>query len=150
MTTDYTGALDEIFARFLTDWKANSAAIVGYIPEVRWQDQSEPDKPAKDKYWCRCSVNTVATEQSTLSTYVTAPFKKRYYTEGFAYIQIFAPKSDAKAKQLINQLALIGQKAFRKTSPSVCYLNATIKEIPAEEQWIRRNVMTEFSYGEIG
>lgn len=150
MTTDYAGALDEIFARFLTDWNANSAAIVGYIPEVRWQDQEEDDKPAKDKYWCRCSINTVDTQQATLSACVIEPFKKRFETEGYAYVQIFAPKSDARAKQLIGQLAMIAQKAFRKTSPSVWYLNATIKELPAEELWFRRNVVAEFGYGEIG
>ena len=150
MTTDYIGARDEIFARFLTDWKAGSAAIVGYIPEIRWQDESEPDKPGKEKYWARLSINTGVTEQATLSACVTEPFKKRFETEGFAYVQLFGPKSDAKAKQLLDQLALLAQKAFRKTSLSVCYLNATIKELPAEEQFWRRNVRTEFYYGEIG
>ncbi|WBF76822.1 hypothetical protein PSV3_00120 [Septimatrevirus PSV32] len=61
---------DEVNALFLAAWNAGSAAIAGYVPEIRWQGVQYRDLPDGSKFWVRLSKQTVFEEQATLSTCV--------------------------------------------------------------------------------
>ena len=143
---------DEINALFFASWKAGSSAIVGYIPEIRWQGIQYRDIPDGSKFWCRFSKQTVSEPQATLSNCVTSPGNKRYNNYGLVFIQIFCPKSNAKSFELGKQLAVLARNAFRgkSTDSSIWFRNVRIKELNPEELYERFNVVAEYEFDEIG
>lgn len=162
MTANYEKAIDEIFSLFLLAWNANSASIVGYVPEIRWQGvrpaEGLPEKPEGDKYWVRVSTQTVIEEQTSLSACVekdengaTLP-ASRYTASGLVFIQLFCPKSDARSMEIGRKLAMIAKKAYRgkKTESGVWFLNVRINPLDDEQLWNRFNVIAETEYDEIG
>lgn len=151
MPTDYINAQDEMFVLFLTAWNAQTDAVIGYVPEVRFQNIVNPGKPDSSKYWARVSVQTVDERQTTLSSAVKLEPGRRYTTNGLIFIQVFAPLSDVAAGRNGQKLADIAKKAFRgKTTPGkVWFLNGRVQELPSEEQFARFNVVTEYQYDEL-
>lgn len=151
MTTNYSGATDQINQVFFDAWTANAAAVIGYVPEVRWQDVTEPDTPDGSKYWARVSIQTIDEPQTTFAVGVSGPDKRRYTAYGLVFVQLFGPKSDVTSSEKIKQLAEIAKNAYRgkATSGKVWFRNVRINELGPEELFIRRNVVAEFEYDEI-
>ena len=51
MTTTYSNAIDEINAAFWQDWNsAKASSVVGYVPDIRWQNVEEPSIPDGSKF----------------------------------------------------------------------------------------------------
>ena len=160
MTATYEKAVDEMFAQFLNAWNAGSAAIVGYVPEIRWTGvkppEGQPEKPAGDKYWARVTQETVIEEQTSLSANVanvelgTLP-ASRYTASGLLVIQLFCPKSDARSMEFGRKLAMLARSAYRgkKTESGVWFLNVRIQPLDSEELWNRFNVVAETEYDEV-
>lgn len=151
MTATYTTSRDEIFGQFLTAWNLYAPSIVGYLPEVRWQDSEKETIPDGSKYWARLSVQTVTEEQTALGE-CDAPSKRRYTASGLVFVQLFAPKSDSRGAELLGELAMIARNAYRgkSTAGSVWFRNCRIKELPMEDLFYCRNVVCEFEYDDIG
>lgn len=145
----YEEAIDEMFDAFNVAWLANSAAVAGYVPEVRWPGVEEPEKPDASVYWARVSQQTVDEGQSTLRN---GDAGQRYTTDGLIFVQVFAPKSDSEAMTILRRLAIIGRNAFRghTTSGKVWFRNARINELPPEDKYYRLNVVAEYEYDENG
>jgi len=152
MTVGYSEARNQMFALFKAAWDAGSAAIVGYVPEVRWQDNELADKPQSGKHWCRASTQSVIERQATLSDCVGEPGKKRYESAGLVFVQLFAPKSVANASEKAQQLAVIARNAFRgkSTAGGIWFYNVRINNLAAENLFYRFNVVAEYEYDEIG
>lgn len=161
MTATYEKAVDEMFSLFLAAWTANTAAVVGYVPEIRWQGvkppEGQPEKPDGDKYWVRVSQQTVIEEQTSLSACVvdnenggTLP-ASRFTASGLLFVQLFCPKSDARSMEFGRKLAMIARNAFRgkKTESGVWFLNVRINPLDSEELWNRFNVVAETEYDEV-
>lgn len=151
MPINYVDAQDEMYALLLAAWNANTSAIVGYIPELRYQNVINPAKPDSSKYWARLSIQTVTEEQATLATNISGEGQSRYTTNGLIFVQVFAPLSDSLAGrngQLISQVA---KKAFRghTTSGKVWFRNGRIQELPDDSQFARFNVVTQYQYDEL-
>jgi len=146
MALTYDEAIDQIFSIFRTAWNAKSAAIVGYIPEVRWPGVEEPDTPNTDKFWVRVSQQTVKEGQSTLRNDGCT----RYTTDGLLFIQLFCPKSDSKSMEKGRKLAMLARDAYRgnSTDGKVWFRDARIKELPPEKDWYRFNIIAEYEYDE--
>ena len=153
MTVAYDEGLDEIFALFSAAWLANTPAIVGYMPDVRWPNIEEPAKPPSDKFWARVSNKTVLEEQCSMSACVEQPGLRRYEISGLVFVQIFCPKQLATASELGKKLAIIARNAFRgkQTEPGrVWFRNTTINELPPEALFYRYNVVSEYEFDDIG
>jgi len=153
MTVAYDEGLDEIFALFSAAWLANTFAIVGYVPDVRWPDVEEPAKPPSDKFWARVSTTTLTEEQCTLCGCVEQPGLRRYEIAGLVFVQIFCPKQLATASELGKKLAMIARGAFRgkQTEPGrIWFRNTRINPLPPEALFYRYNVVSEFEFDEIG
>ena len=163
MTLTYDAAVDEMFGQFRAAWIAGSAAIVGYVPEVRWPgvEPKNPDgslkKPESDKYWARVSQQGVDDEQTSLSACVesneigaTLP-ASRFTAIGLLFVQLFCPKTDPQGVELGRKLASLSQRAYRgkKTSGGVWFRNVRIIEVEDEELWHRFNVVAEYEYDEV-
>lgn len=152
MPVDYVDAQDEMLAMFVAAWNAGSAAIVGYIPEIRYGGVDNPTKPDSSKYFCRISIQTVDEQQSTLSSAVKAEPGRRYTTNGLIFVQVFAPLSDSLSDRNGKKLSELAKKAFRgkATAGKVWFLNGRVQDnLASEEQFARFNVVTEYQYDEL-
>ncbi len=150
MTTTYSNAIDEINAVFWQDWNsAKTSSVVGYVPDIRWQNVEEPSIPDGSKFWGRVSTQTVFEEQTSLAGNES---KKRYTSSGLVFVQIFCPKSNAQANEFGKKLAEVARNSFRgKSTPSkVWFRNARINELSPEDLFYRFNVVAEFEYDELG
>ena len=144
----YIQAVDEIFDKINTAWKANTTSIVGYVPKMRWPGVEEPKKPNLGKYWARTSQETVTEEQTGLRN---GDNGQRYTALGLVFVQIFCPKSDGQSMVNGRSLAIVARDALRgkTTSCKVWFRNARIKELSPEDNWYRFNVIAEYEYDEI-
>lgn len=148
---NYADAMDEIRQTFVDKWEAESASIVGYIPEVRYANLEKKETSDGSKYWVRVSVQTASEEQSTLSNCEGLPGQKRFTNFGIAIIQIFCPKSDVRSNELGEKLAMLSRNAYRgkATKGRVWFRNTRIQELAPEELFYRFNVVTEYEYDEL-
>lgn len=145
----YTQAMDAIKAQFLTAWNANAAAVVGYVPEIRWSGFEIPTPPDATKFWVRHSVANVKGAQSTLSNNVGDGGSRRFTNVGFVAVQIFMPKNVANADTLGKQLGTIGVNAYRQNACNgVWFRNSRIVDVPIFENWYRCNVIAEYQFDE--
>lgn len=152
MTLEYDAARDEMFALFLTAWNANTTALVGYVPEVRWQGKEDGTKPDRSKFWARVSIQSVLEQQATLSNCVVEQGKKKYESAGLVFVQLFGPKAVATAYDDLQKLAKVARNAYRgKTTPgNVWFRNVRINTLGPEELFYRLNVVAEYEFDELG
>lgn len=145
-------AKDEILALFNVAWNANAAAIVGYVPEVRWPNVEEAALPGRDMYWARVSMQTVMEEQAALAIDVAAIANRKYETAGLIFVQLFCPKVETAGTKGL-QLATIARNAYRgkRTSPgNVNFYNVRIMPLEPEALFKRFNIVAEYEYNELG
>lgn len=135
-------AIDSMFGQFLTAWKAGSAAIVGYVPEVRYQGRIQQALPDASKYWCRLSEQTVLENRKAIGNVL-------FESSGLIYVQIFAPQSLPDGFQKARALANLARDAFRAQNPLVRFINARATEVPSEDGFHRFNTVTEYDYTEV-
>lgn len=148
MTTTYVEAVDQMFALFKVAVDSNSTAVVGYVPEIRWQGVKENSNPDPSKYWFRASQQTVDEDQSTIANENGV---KRYTAIGFVTVQLFCPKSDVASQEKGRKLSVVARNAFRgkKTAGQVWFRNVRIVELPNEENFRRFNIQADYEYDEI-
>jgi hypothetical protein len=91
MPIDPQSAIDEIYGVVKDVVDNESAAIVGYVPEVRWPGNPENVKPDPTKVWLRVSIKTVTDAQSSLASGDDG--SKRYTNVSLLFVQVFAPRS---------------------------------------------------------
>jgi len=147
MTTDYKGALNEMFDALQTAW-LGANAIVGYAPRIYFPGEDDGTIPDAALFWARVSTNSVLCEQSTLCENVVTQGSKRFETFGLIFFQIFAPKrADSEDKTLL--LSALVQNCFRNRTANVILRNARIKEVSPENGAIRKIVVAEFQFDEV-
>ncbi len=148
MTTNYKGALEEIFSMFNVEVNSNSTAILGYIPKIQWPGETNDAPEDNSKYWLRISSKMVQSLQGTLSENVVQNGSKRYTSNGLIFVQIFAPKrKDSFTKN--SEYSMMIQNIFRNSTSNVTLRNCVIKELAPEESCLRTNVISEFEFDEI-
>lgn len=145
---NYTQAIDEMFALFFEQWKANAPTVIGEVPEIRWPGVDEDKLPNMSKFWARISQQTVMEEQTSIAG---NDGKTRYTASGLIFVQLFCPKSDSRAMDRGRKLAIVARNAFRgkTTSGKVWFRRARIQELTPEDNAYRFNVVAEYEYDEI-
>lgn len=151
MTATYDEAVDQIYGLFSDKFTAGAAAIVGYVPDIRWLDDQNPNEPDRSKVWVRISVNPVMRPQTSLSNDVFQPGKKMFTSSGLVYVQLFFPKSYSNAAATMRRLAqfIVSFMSNGKTEGCVWFRNAIAKPVVPEDLFYRSNVVTEYQHDEI-
>jgi len=149
--TNYEGARDEIFALLNVAWLAGAAAIVGYVPEIRWQGVTKETKIDESKFWARVSMQSVGGEQASLSNCAGAIGQKHYTDFGLIFVQLFAPMAAQQATMKLGRLAMLARNVYRgvSTDNKVWFRNARINNLEDELQFHRLNVVAEYEYDEL-
>ena len=149
--TNYEGARDEIFALLNVAWLAGAAAIVGYVPEIRWQGVTKETKIDESKFWARVSMQSVGGEQASLSNCAGVIGQKHYTDFGLIFVQLFAPMAAQQATLKLGRLAMLARNVYRgvSTDNKVWFRNARINNLDDELQFHRLNVVAEYEYDEL-
>lgn len=152
MTATYDEAVDQMYALFTEQFAAKAAAIVGYVPEIRYLDDGKPDVMDRTKVWARITINPITRGQASLSNDVFTPGKKMYTSDGMLFVQLFFPKSYANAAAVSRKLSQMVTVIFsgKTTTGCVWFRNARPYPLPNEEFYYRSNVVAEYQYDELG
>ena len=138
-----TAARDEIFTRFRTQWLADTPAITGTAPEIRWQGVEEALEPPSDAPWVRVTVLHATGEQSSMGETGNRSFDH----SGIVTVQVFVPFED-QGFDTMDALVQVAIDAFegQTTVNRVWFRNVRINEIGPDRAWINTNVISDFEY----
>lgn len=147
----YVDGINEIRAKVWNAWLDGSAAIAGYVPEMRFADVGLPSTPDKSKFWARLSVVDLTDQQATLSTAHNIPGKRRYRANGQVVLQVFGPVNVDQSDYVMGKLCELVQNTLRggKTPGGIWFRNVGIRPLPSEDLFYRRNVVCEFERDDI-
>lgn len=151
MTATPQQARKEIFARIQTCWDAGAAAIVGTVPEMRYQGVEEKGLPGAANFWARASTQLATTRQrghQQLDDGGTIPF---YETDGALFVQIYAPMKAPSSYAKGELLAALAQRMFMgaTTASGVWFRNPRINELPNDGTWYRWNVIADYQFSQV-
>jgi len=151
MTLTPQNARKELFQLVYGVWINKSAAIIGYIPEIRYQGLEKAGLPGADKYWMRASTNTVATQQRGHTVPQEGISKAVYDNFGFITLQVFAPMKSTDSYAKGELLAELGQCMFMasETSGSIWFRNPRIRELDNDGTWYRWNVIADYQFSQV-
>lgn len=151
MTVSAPNARREMFAHINACWQADTLAIVGYVPEIRWQGLEKKTVPGADKFWMRASTQEVDTNHSGFAVPQFGVSDVVYDTDGVVTLQIFAPMKERTAYDLGEKLAQVGRRAFMATStPSaVWFRRPRVRELDNDGTWYRWNVIADYHFSQV-
>lgn len=151
MPTTQEDAYVTVTDRFAAGWNAGAGAIVGgAAPEIRYKDLEKG--PIPTDHFCRFSMSTVLESQTSLRDGENG---QRYTTQGLIIIQVFAYRAGVKpaeATEFARRLAIVARNIFRGHCfpGGIQFRNVRVNDGATEDKYIRRNVIAEFEYDEIG
>lgn len=150
MTTDFD-ARDAMYSRVKTTVDSVAPGIMGYVPNIYWQDSQTGVTPPADKHWLRVGYQILESPQATLSNNVTRANNFRYRSFGFLIVEIHSPQVMARGGIEGDQLCVQIRNAFRGYSVgSLWFRNPRKKELPSNSGFYRKNVLVDFEYDDIG
>lgn len=142
---DYETAIDLMYGVFNTKWQ-DSAAIVGYVPDIRWEGVEETNSPALDQFYCRVTQKTASEPLVSLRSDSS---NRRYRSKGFIFIQIFCPRAVGTAFQSGRKLATLTRECFLTSRMDDVLIREVVrKELDPEPSWYRFNVNVQYEFDE--
>jgi len=150
MPTTSEAAYTTITDEFIAGWDAGTPAIVGTVPEIRFKGLEKGAIPSG--HFCRFSMLPVIEGQSSLRDGENG---QRYTVQGNIIIQVFAFKGSenaAEAAEYARRLAIVARNIFRGHcfAGGIQFRNVRVQDANEEPKYIRRNVIAEYEYDEIG
>lgn len=147
--TTYLDARDAMCSLFRDQWAARAPAVVGYLPDVVYPDDTVTEIKDGSKYWARISFATVTEYQATLRG--ANGVSRRWTSEGLVTVQVFAPMSEALGARNLRKLAPIARDAFRGTKFALCgwFRRARVVELDPDGVFNRSNAVAMYQYDEI-
>lgn len=144
-------ARKQLFAKVQTCWDARANAIVGYIPEIRYQGAEVGPVPSADKYWMRASTQTVSNHQRGFRMPEAGVSKVVYENIGIITLQLFAPMNSPEAYAKGELLAELGQGMFMasETGGSIWFRNPRIRNLDNDGTWWRWNVIADYQFSQV-
>lgn len=144
-------ARKEMFALVAAEWAAKSSAVVGYVPEVRYQGIEIGALPGANKHWMRVSTQTVTTQQRGHRMPEAGVSEPVYDNIGFITLQIFSPMASRDSYAKGELLAELGQCMFMasETGGSIWFRNPRIRELDNDGTWYRWNVIADYQFSQV-
>ena len=138
--TSITQARDDILTVFQTAWDANTTAIVGSIPEVRYRLVEESAIPPADGYWAHVSVEHVDGGHAAIGT-------RLFEHLGLFTAQLYSP-AEAAGLDNLDLLIQVVLDAFegKYSTNGVWFRNARVNEVGPGRGYFQTNVLVEFVY----
>lgn len=153
LVLDYVDGQDQIFAQFDTCLPDIALILPGGI-DVQYQGVTPDKKQEEDKFWCRVALQTGLEQQTGFrADWEGQGQKRRYTTDGLVFVQLFIPKMKQSDFRLGQRIAVIMKNAFRgkQTDGCIWFRNTRTQDsLPEQDGFKRLNVVSEYTYDEIG
>lgn len=140
---DRAGARDLIYGFIGDQYTTISTSVLSEAGQIRYGDVVVQSPVANDAYWIRINMQVVLEEQETLRNGV-----RRFLTSGLIIVQVFAPITDVNALVNIDSIADQLRDALRiYQGNEMEFTSARISDnMPAEPNWLRANVISNYAY----
>ena len=150
MTVSYLQAIDDMVLMFKQTWDAGTTAIVGLVPEVRYQGAKKESALPVNVYWARWSQQTVIQRQDGFSN--GAPNTRRFLSLGLLTVQLFAPQDANQSMDKLRKLAMLARDAYKaKRSPNgITFTNVRVNELDPDGKEFRANVVSDYQFHSVG
>lgn len=144
---DFDAAYDVVLGAFKQQWDVEAFNVVGYIPEVEWQQVTEDEPKSKGanrkKAWARVVVRHIGGDQKTFGETEARKFDRR----GVVSVQVFTPKGK-RGLTLGQQLGKVAVDAFEgRCLQGVAFRRTSLREGGSSDaHWQQTNVTADFDY----
>ncbi len=134
-----------------TCWDAGAGAIVGYVPDIRFQGVEEGALPGADKYWMRVSTQGVANPQRGHRVNEPGVSKPVFDNLGFITLQLFAPMKSVDSWEKGELLSELGQGMFMASDigGGIWFRNPRIRQNDNDGTWYRWNVIADYQFSQV-
>lgn len=128
-------------------WKAQTPALVGYVPEIRWQGIEYETVPDLTKCYARSTIRHVPGGGHSLG----GRGNTRWNRYGIVLLQVFVPLSLFNHLTFARGLGMIARDAFEgRSSPGgIWFRKCRLSEIGPTDGWFQVDVVNEFTYDEV-
>lgn len=143
LDTVYREITDHVIAR----WPVIAAPIVGYTPDLRFQDVEESEIPTAT--FARFVMDPV---MSGDSSFRNGEHGKRYQEEGIIIIQLLVwRKENPEAAEHMRRLGEACKAMFRDPAFPGCYIfrNVRLNRLEPETSYLRANMIAEYEYDQL-
>lgn len=151
MPASYTEARDQMFALVTAAWNAETAAVAGYVPELRYFGTPNPTPPDATKHWAQVATRNAVREHSAFVGNTPGPTLRQHTTFGVLTFAINSPLSDMQAYAVGLELCGVVQTALTnaQTAGGVFFRNVTVKELAADSKSYRFTVTAEYQFDSV-
>lgn len=150
MTATRLQAHDDIRTLITDAVTAGATAIVGYVPEMRFDRVRIPGQnvPDASKHWLRISCHDDDSPQTAFVGETPGASSKQFTTNGMTIVELYAPMSRITGAREQDTLAQLVQSALRnvETPNGVWFRNPTIRNVQDDGKSYRLNVTVEHEY----
>lgn len=146
--TTYSDAINNMYGTFKTAWDNGASPIIGYVPDVEYDEPDEEDRAPLDKAFARLAVRNL--NEGLVAMGNCGNDTKLYETVGVLVVQVFVPKKDNNGVVTGRALAVLVRDAYRAAGVNgeVWFKNATIREQTPGKRWRQFNVNVEYDFTE--
>jgi hypothetical protein len=146
---NYKEATDAMYA-IANETAKSYQAIIGYVPQIIWNNVGPQTPPDGSKIWLRVGRTTVHEGQAALAVECGDAGQQLFDTDGLLWVQFFLPQADPKSATVGQQIVEMMRDSFRrKRSDGLVFRNSRFVEVAPENETVRFNVVAEFHYTQV-
>lgn len=148
MALTFDEAYDMITARLITQWALGTPAIVGTVPELRFEDVEKAGASVPKKTFGRFVMNQVTGPQASLRN---GEHGQRYENNGIIIVQLLIERKNETDAKVARQLSKLVVDIFRDPTFPGCFIfrNIRVPRLEPEPTFLRRNVVLEYQFDEL-
>lgn len=145
MPTTYDEALDQMFEHFTDAWTAGAAAIVGYVPTIKYGHDDGIELNHK-QWWVNLSLQSLTSEQMGFSQTINGS-QTRHRNRGLFVVQVFGPMGSVESTTEVKHLIEFITGIFRsQRTVNVHFIRCVPEELPKVDGKERFNVFATYEY----
>lgn len=118
-------------------------------PELVFEGGNDPNPKDRSAYWGRLTIEPDYTFQSAFSNHAGENYSRKFTSEGFVFVQLFAPRNEPNSFFYLAPFAELVQEMFLTDRiECVLFRNASINKLPPEDAYHRYIVRSEYTFDE--
>jgi hypothetical protein len=146
MALTFDQAYTVITDHLQTQWTALTPAIVGSVPELRFDGVEKPGVP--ETTFARFVMSEVSSPRNTLRN---AEYGQRFENNGIIILQLLVDRTEITAASIARKLGDMAKNIFRDPAFPGCFIfrNIRVNTLESEPKFLRRNVIVEYQFDEL-
>lgn len=146
MALTFDEAYTVITDHLQVQWALLTPAIVGTVPELRFEDIEKPDIPTAT--FARFVMSEVSSPQASMRN---AEYGQRYENNGIILVQLLIYRDTGKPAEIARKLGTMTKNIFRDPAFPGCFIfqNIRVNTLESEPRYLRRNVIVEYQFDEL-